>query len=497
MALRELLLTFGMNVDTKPLEHADKGIEAFKKKAEGLASTFTKVAEFAAGGFFLEKAHEFISSQVESATALERQAAMLGSTTDELQKFQLAGTEAGLSVDQINNSLRFLTRNMGLAGSGSKKAGSAFQAAGISLKDQDGKARPVLDVMGDLADHFQAIEDPGKRGAEAFRLMGRQGQAMLPLLMKGSEGLKEAAKDFDALGGGISEDFIKHAKDAEVQTAKMNFAFTSLKTNLATALLPAFTWITEKVTKLVVWTQNLEKRTGFMKTAVIAFGAAAAIALAPLALELAVPLIMAGALYLLFDDLFHLFTGGKSAIGTLIDKLFGIGTTQKIVQDLHDVWDALVVFWKGDGLAAVIAIGQALGGFLGQALSDVKELFGWVEKLGEGMASISEKLGILKPDKGGVALTSEQFDAVQALRRHAPAGPPEAPLAQADHARIPFREGFAAYGHQTNSVEINVHGSSDPNATGAAVAKHVKKALSDSRGHQQAYEDFGGTDTGS
>jgi hypothetical protein len=57
-------------------------------------------------------------------------------------------------------------------------------------------------------------------------------------------------------------------------------------------------------------------------------------------------ILAVGALYLIFDDLFTLFTGGESLIGGLIDDLFGVGTTGEVVEYLKGLWTELQQIWQ-------------------------------------------------------------------------------------------------------------------------------------------------------
>ena len=230
-ALRELIATFFVEADTKELEKADE-------KVEGFVGKLKEVAEVLAAAFAVEKIHEFVESQVEVATNLERTSIRLGTTTTELQALNLAAAEGGVGADTLATSLRFLNLHLAEAGKGGGKAAGLFKEMGIAIKDGAGKTRPAGDVLGDLADHIASIDDPAKQTEIAMRLLGRGGAALIPLLKGGGAAFEEARKKVVELGGGIDEGFIKQAKAAEEQTADLTFATQGLKTQIASALLP-------------------------------------------------------------------------------------------------------------------------------------------------------------------------------------------------------------------------------------------------------------------
>ena len=123
-ALRELLAIFTIDVDSDKLKEADESIKDFIGGAKEAGKALLEA-------FAVKEVYEFVQSQVEAATQLERTALIMGTSVTELQSLNLAAAQAGVSSDTLSTAMRFLNRNMA---EGSEKR-KEFAALGISLTD--------------------------------------------------------------------------------------------------------------------------------------------------------------------------------------------------------------------------------------------------------------------------------------------------------------------------------------------------------------------------
>ena len=374
-ALRELLATFHIGVEDKELDKAHEKIGDFIGKLK-------EVGESIAAAFAVEQVVEFVKSQAEAATELERTAVRLGTTTDELQAMNLAAQESGVSADALSNGLRFLNLHIAEAAKGGGQAAALFKEAGVSITDAAGKSRPAGDVMADLADHIASIDEPAKQTQLAMRLLGRGGVELIPLLKQGGAAFDEARQKVSELGGGITEDFIGQAKKAEEATADMNFALTSLKTKVASEVLPIFTQIVRVITRMVVEFSRAVGGTNGLKIAMGGLAAALAAA-APL------PTVMAVAFVLMFAaayELVRLFEGKESLIGNMLgpDKKAFVDTMREAVNDLTTAFGGLTGDADGSTSAMMVFANAVLA--VAKALAWVVEL---VDAVGNGLEKLA------------------------------------------------------------------------------------------------------------
>jgi hypothetical protein len=331
-ALRELIAFFGVEVDDKPLD-------ASKAKMEALANTARNVAATLGLAFGVKTIFGFVEGQVEAAASLSHTAEMLGMTTEQMQRFDYAASTMGLSADEANNSLRFLNRNIGEAATKGGDGAAAFTKLGVHLKDAAGNVRPTGEVLGEVADGFAKLPSPAVKTAVAMQLFGRAGARMIPFLNQGSAGVAQLNAEFDELGGGMSKDFIEASLKTEHEMAKLRFASTGLGNSVGGALLPAFTWVIEKVTAVVGWFRQLNTHSEALQHGLEALGVALGVITAQWALASAAMLgsvvgfIVAA---LVIDDVITAAKGGKSVFGDWLDGILGLGATQAVFSALGD-----------------------------------------------------------------------------------------------------------------------------------------------------------------
>src|SRR5512133_316368 len=88
---------------------------------------------------------------LDSADQLSKLSQKVGVSVEDLSKLKYAGELSDVSVESLGQSMGFLSKNMEAARGGSKDASANFTRLGVALNDANGKARPTIDVMGDIA----------------------------------------------------------------------------------------------------------------------------------------------------------------------------------------------------------------------------------------------------------------------------------------------------------------------------------------------------------
>ena len=212
---------------TKAQRHTDDKLDAIEKRGakmgEGLRKGFdlAKGAAIAfAGALVMDKLGQAISQGLEYASSLGEVSQQLGVTTKDLQFYRFAATQVGLSQEEMDQGLQKLTKSLGEAAQGNKKALDTFAALGVSVRDTNGNVRTAGEILPDLADGFARLGSDAERSAVATDLFSRAGYKMLPFLSGGSSGVKELAAAYDKLGIALSEEQIRKADDAADTLAK-------------------------------------------------------------------------------------------------------------------------------------------------------------------------------------------------------------------------------------------------------------------------------------
>lgn len=347
-AVRELMIAVG--IDTSEIDDADKET---KKLAKSWGELGKQISD-ALGGPLVQLAFGYMVHKVaELGTEIRNQAAQIGVTTDEIQRLRFASESAGMESEGLANSITKLGRKAADAARNGGDAAKLFRRLGIDLKDANGEVRPGIDLFRDASDAIARMPNRTEQAAAAMALFEEEGGRMLPLLAQGSAGLDQLGSDFEELGGGLSGETIDSIAEFNAQWARLKLSMLSFVSKIGAVLFPAFSWLGSIVTKVTSGFGRLVAGTKLVESAFVVLGA--------LAVRSIYRIVAANAAFLVswlaawgpwiviiaiviaaIDDLWTAWTGGQSVIGDVIDSMFGLGTTQAVIQGIKDKWTELV-----------------------------------------------------------------------------------------------------------------------------------------------------------
>lgn len=209
----EIKVTFGG--DLTPLGTSLRSLnkmvkEAGKEAKENIKEGFGGLGEILGGGAILEGMRHVIDKFDE----LDKRAKNLGVGTDFLQGMEhISSTDAIGGVETFNKAIGQLSVNLGEAKDGSEEAIKKFAKWGITLKDiQD------LDAEGmfyKISDRIKDIEDPSKRSAAAFDLLGKAGKNLTGVMSEGSDAVKKMVDQVDKLDADKIKELAEAKKSME------------------------------------------------------------------------------------------------------------------------------------------------------------------------------------------------------------------------------------------------------------------------------------------
>jgi hypothetical protein len=390
--LREIAAKLGVQIDDKDVDTFMSSLD----KAKSLLGTFG--AALGIGAFV-----HFAKETIDSADRLQDMSERLGIATEDIERFQYAAKLTGAEVEGVEKSLFIFSKTLGEA----VKAGGSdpFSELKINFKDAAGNAKPLMEVLPDVADKIAEAKSEAEKVALATKFFGKSALSLVPLLKRGREGVKELSAEFDDLGLGMSQDMIKQSADFNDQLDRMGFVSKAAGTQIIKGLLPIISFLAKYILKSAAAFNQFAKTTSLVHTGIALLGALLAAKFLPtlisgigtlmkmrtVVLGTSLPFLLVAAavafLYLLFDDLWVLMNGGESVIGDLLVKFGGVEAKTKFVNDMKAAWDTLVEFWKGIDWKAVWAFlseGQNIVGDLLAALNAVVRVI-----LGAGRALVS------------------------------------------------------------------------------------------------------------
>ncbi len=375
-ALREILAHFGVEVSGEAaIERLGQKLDISAEKAKQLLGAMGRLA--GAGAVAAGAAH-FTHEMAEQADALGDTAERLGISTDALQAWGYAAQLSGSSAEEFQGALGMLQRSLANAEGGGKEQRKALRDLGVAYEDASGQARPMEDVLADIAEGVSRISDPNKQAAAAMRLFGRQGGRLLPLLRRGRAGVAALREEFEALGGGLSAEFIAASSRYADSFDKLNVMWISAKGAIAENLLPALQWLSDAMRTGGQWVLSFTANSNILKAAIVVLSGVLLYTAVPAALALVTafaPLIATtlawvigiGIAILVLDDLITYIKGGHSVIGDFLDAMTGLVTATEWWKTLGKAIDAVAEkleearkFWTdlfGDSRATVTTQG--------------------------------------------------------------------------------------------------------------------------------------------
>jgi hypothetical protein len=162
------------------LSAATNALNGFSQKVNAIGGLVTG----AIGTFAAFKTAQFVNGVMESIDSIAKLSSALGISADKLAGYEHAANLSGVSTEQLRAGINRLARQ------------------GLTLED--------------VADQMAALETPTERAQLAVKLLGRGGQALIPMLQGGRDALRQMVDEGIRLSGlkGMNVAQIEAANDA-------------------------------------------------------------------------------------------------------------------------------------------------------------------------------------------------------------------------------------------------------------------------------------------
>lgn len=231
----------GLETSEHEFEHGDKLIEGIKHSIEAFI-----------GAEAIHKVREMVESVVEAAVAAKHLGERVGLSTEAVQELGYAASISGASSESMQVSMQHLARSLQeLRTKGTGPAADALHALGISASDSEIRHGNLDQVLEIVADRFAKMPDGVKKTSAAMNLFGRSGTTLIPLLNKGSAGIKELREEAERLGVVIGNEGIEKAEEFEKAQKRLGATLTGIKNTAVIAMLPALQEMLEGLQKWI------------------------------------------------------------------------------------------------------------------------------------------------------------------------------------------------------------------------------------------------------
>lgn len=337
-------------------------------------------------------AFQFADAFAQATEQVRDTARGLEVTTSELHAFRYAAEASGVGAGRMDAALGALhTRLEAIY----MRRGSdwSFRRLGIEVRDATGAMRPATEVMVQVAQALDRIPDPVRRAREAQRLLGSDARRLLDVLHTGEGGLAGYLRRVQELGGGILPEAAEASRRYTQAQGELRIATDSLRSVIATALLPRLAELVTKGAEALGWFSRMARGSRVVQVglaALVAVGVAAAGSLLASWAAAAAPFVLAAAAIALtvlaLDDLWNFLEGHNSLIGTflgkieeLVDSMIGVGQTAHYVRQLKGAWEEFIGFIEAhqetiDKVLQVLGSPAAMGRNVGRSLRELMGL---------------------------------------------------------------------------------------------------------------------------
>lgn len=209
--------------------------------------------------------HQLTIDAAANADEILTESMTSGLSTRTIQQLKYAENLIDVSYGTITGTLTKLTRNMAEAKAGNTDLAEGFENLGVSITNADGSLRSAEDVFYDVIDALGGIENTTQRDAAAMEILGKSAQDLNPLILQGSDALREYAAEAEKTGYVLDESQIQKLGEVDDAYQRMQLQLDATKQQLASEFAPTSQKVLEDFTDLVKSTGDALTQSGLVK----------------------------------------------------------------------------------------------------------------------------------------------------------------------------------------------------------------------------------------
>lgn len=178
---------------------------------------------------------ELVKSQAEAAEKLSAMSIQMGLSVGETGKLSAIAKIAGVDLQALHGSARFLAAALEDEAGQGKRAAEALQKMGINTREFGGETRAIGPIFTELIDKLSQIESTSERVFEAQRVLPR-GAANEVLVLAAR--IKDARSEYEQLGVSFDEHVNDRLEKAGMKIHAMETAWDLFKAKIADGIVP-------------------------------------------------------------------------------------------------------------------------------------------------------------------------------------------------------------------------------------------------------------------
>jgi len=335
----------------KVIDDTDASADALGKNFVKLAKT---AAEALAGVLALSALKTLVNDTSAHTAAVAMQARAMQMNVEQMSAYRNAVVGMGGDADQAAGTLSNLRDKfveMSRFGAMVGPDAFMFRQLGLSAQQMRDSIKDPTIALGALAEKFQSLN--GVQQQYIGKKLGLD-QGTIMLLSQGRRAFEEMIEKQKELGV-VTQAQAQAAMKYKIAQAELGLTFETVKREIVTGLLPAFTWVVQGIDKVLQW---FREHKGFALGLFATLGAVIATVLVPPLIVAAAamwlliaPIIAAAAPFialgvvigLIIDDIEKFRSGQKSLIGEILEKWPMIGEIARAVAQIVKMSFDLIV----------------------------------------------------------------------------------------------------------------------------------------------------------
>jgi hypothetical protein len=211
------------------------GFAALRNTLGGVARLIPALS-FAAVGVGLLRAG---NNALQFGDNLEEASRRAGVGARAMSELAFAASTVGVDLGGTSKALKEMQVTLSQAATGSKSANATLTALGLTLGDLQGLSADQQFER--FADQIARIPDPADRARVATDLFGRSGLELIPILERGSVGIRELREQAVRLGKSVSDEQAKALAEGAEAVERLKNSFDGLAIAIGARAAPALT----------------------------------------------------------------------------------------------------------------------------------------------------------------------------------------------------------------------------------------------------------------
>lgn len=239
----DILLTANSSQFRQEMQGASaESTNSFEKIKSGAKA----MAGVLAAAFAVDSLVSWIDESVNAAIELDNLAKGVGTTANQLQRWQSVAAKSAVEVESVADAMSTLNEKLLEQATG----GDTFlKPLGISAVDAAGHLKTADEALLEISASFSQMSDGAAKSAIAADLMGDAGMKLVPVLNQGTDALADQLKAADALGTILQDHTIAQMKQFKSEMAQTGQAVDALKTNILIQLMPSLAKMSEMMSE--------------------------------------------------------------------------------------------------------------------------------------------------------------------------------------------------------------------------------------------------------